>query len=359
MSREQFLNDLKAALKGMKDEEIEGVLAYYGEMIDDRTEAGMSEEAAVCAMEPVDVIASRVLGEAGVGEEKGKEKENEEWQEIRRPAEEICELRILAENKRIRVVSGEGSEVVLRYCIGKNDIFRLHEDDGVLTLEHKMRPVSSFVHEKNNGAFSLNSFLNSVGKFLDGLGDRVVAESGIFNSQSASSEVEVTVPRAFRAQMRITTHNSRITASNITCAEKAAFNTSNARIVLEQVAARQIQAITTNGRIEMDGVYAREGLEAVSSNGRIVAKDAASDQELHLTTSNGRVELESILAHDLYVKTSNGGVSGTIKGSAEEYTIHSATSNAGNNLVSREGGEKTLSIVTSNGAVNVSFTEEA
>lgn len=357
MSREQFLNDLKAALKGMKEEEIEGVLAYYGEMIDDRTEAGMSEEAAVCAMEPVDVIASRVLGEAGVAEEKSRDEE--EWQEIRRPAEALSELRVLAENKRIKIVSGEGSEVVLRYCIGKSDIFRLHEDDGVLTLEHKMRPVSSFVHEKNNGTFSLNSFLNSVGKFLDTLGDRVVVESGIFNSQSASSEIEVTVPRAFRAQLQIATHNSRITASNITCAEKASFNTSNARIVLEQVAARQIHAVTTNGRIEMDNVYAREGLEAVSSNGRIVARDAASDRELHLTTSNGRVELERINAHDIYVKTSNGAVSGSIKGSAEEYTIHSATSNAGNNLVSREGGEKTLSVVTSNGAVSVGFTEEA
>ena len=34
MTREQFLNDLKAALADMQEEEREGVLSYYAEMIE-------------------------------------------------------------------------------------------------------------------------------------------------------------------------------------------------------------------------------------------------------------------------------------------------------------------------------------
>ena len=52
----------------------------------------------------------------------------------------------------------------------------------------------------------------------------------------------------------------------------------------------------------------------------------------------------------------NGSVSGTVHGEREAFTIHSHTSNAGNNLMNREGGDRRLNIVTSNGAVNVSFT---
>ena len=44
MTREQFLNDLKAALADMQEEEREGVLSYYAEMIDDRIEDGVPEE---------------------------------------------------------------------------------------------------------------------------------------------------------------------------------------------------------------------------------------------------------------------------------------------------------------------------
>ena len=47
MTREQFLEQLRQALSGMKAEELEGVISYYDEMLDDRMEAGMTEEAAV------------------------------------------------------------------------------------------------------------------------------------------------------------------------------------------------------------------------------------------------------------------------------------------------------------------------
>ena len=130
MTREQFLNELKAALTAMEEKEKEAVLSYYAEMIDDRIEAGMSEEAAVMAMEPVPEIAARVLEEAGIGEQPAQEQKtasDENGKVITRSAADVRELIVRAECKKITIVSGDTEEVTLRYNISSNDIFQLHE----------------------------------------------------------------------------------------------------------------------------------------------------------------------------------------------------------------------------------------
>ena len=93
-----------------------------------------------------------------------------------------------------------------------------------------------------------------------------------------------------------------------------------------------------------------------AANGQIIAENLNTDQKLRLATTNGRVTLDNVSGQDIDIRTSNGSVSGTVHGEREAFTIHSHTSNAGNNLMNREGGDTRLNIVTSNGAVNVSFT---
>lgn len=352
MTREQFLNALKEALSSMKPEDIDGVIAYYTEMIDDRMEAGMTEEAAVKAMEPVQVIAARVLSEAGV-EDKQKKPEGEQ-QVICRAADTIRKLHITAENRRIVFTTDDTEEITLRYRIGANDVFQLHEDEGVLTLEHHNRPVSSFANEQKGQPFSLDNLLESVGKLIESVGRNLVSIN-----VTGEPPIEVVLPRVYKGFVQAESKNDRICVHGVTCTEAMYLTTRNARILLENVVSRHIEAVTTNGRIVMQDVYAREGIRAVTSNGRILAEKVSSDQELHLTTSNGRVEMTALMAHDIFIKTSNGSVLGTVRGAAEEYTVHSATSNGSNNLGNRAGGEKTLNVVTSNARVEVSFTAEA
>ncbi len=376
MTREQFLNDLKAALSGMKEEEREGVIAYYAEMIDDRMEAGMTEEAAVKAMEPVKEIASRVLEEAGMGESKAQPSGKDNWQEIRRPAEAIRELRIQAENKRVHISSAEDAkEVSLRYCIGSNDIFRLHEDDGVLTLEHKMRPITSFVNEKSGDGITLESILSGVGKFIASLGERVT--SGVFSNDSGDNEIEITVPETFCAKMSAATSNARILAENLVltqplrlatcnahiqaqdvdCAQDITLATSNSRIVLNDVNVNAAKLATSNGRIVLDDMIVREGLTAVNSNGAIKISDCQIGGALTATTSNGAIELDETDSPDITLKTSNGAIGGILKGVREEYTVTSSTSNANNLLGNFGSGEKTLRATTSNAPITLRFEE--
>ena len=377
MTREQFLNDLKAALADMQEEEREGVLSYYAEMIDDRMEAGMTEEAAVKAMEPVQEIASRVLEEAGVPAGNKQKAADDKRQEIRRPASAIRELRVQAENKRVTVEAGEDEEIVLRYMIGSNDIFQLHEDDGVLTLEHKMRPVSSFINEKSGEGFSLESILSGVGKFISSLGERIVSDGGVFNYEAPENEIEITLPKTMLAQLTVSTSNSRIAVGDITfaqplrlstsnayiklddvnCAQKITCATSNSRIALDDVNARSARLTTSNGRITLSDLYIREELEAVNSNGSVTVKNSTAEGRVSLSSSNGRIELEAVSAPDYTLKTSNGMVGGTLKGNAAEYTITSSTSNGNNLLGNRAGGDKRLNVHTSNAPITLKFEE--
>lgn len=66
MTKQIFLDALRAALASLPVAEIEKTLAYYEEMLNDRIEEGMSEEAAVASMEPVEVLASRVINDTPI-----------------------------------------------------------------------------------------------------------------------------------------------------------------------------------------------------------------------------------------------------------------------------------------------------
>lgn len=353
MTREVFLNELKNALSGMDEEEISSALAYYSEMIDDRMEAGMSEEDAVNAMEPVKTIASRMLSEAGVMEEEREAKENPDKEspdkEIRKAAEGVKELCVTADDQRVLLTCGDTDEIVLRYRIEDGDIYQLHEENGVLSLEHTHRPVSSY---KFDGKLTAENFLDEVGKFLGSIN---VGNLLRINVGGKPRCIEVALPRVFKGKIKVTTSNSRITADNVTCLDEVRLQSSNARIVLGHLVARTLYAGTSNSRIVLEDTYAREGLDAITSNGSVQAKNVTCDTDVTLRTSNASIHVEGVEAKSITLKTSNGSISGAVKGAQADYAVRTATSNGRSNLANCDGGEKQLIAKTSNGNINLEF----
>ena len=63
MNKTEFLAQLRERLSGLPREEMEERLAFYNEMIDDRMEEVLSEEAAVTAVGNVDEIVAQIMGE--------------------------------------------------------------------------------------------------------------------------------------------------------------------------------------------------------------------------------------------------------------------------------------------------------
>ncbi|MGN1444520.1 MAG: DUF1700 domain-containing protein [Acutalibacteraceae bacterium] len=63
MSKQDFIDELRKGLSGLPQNDIEERLAFYSEMIDDRTEEGLSEDDAICEIGTVNEVVSQIVAE--------------------------------------------------------------------------------------------------------------------------------------------------------------------------------------------------------------------------------------------------------------------------------------------------------
>lgn len=61
MNKKEFLDRLRNSLTQLGKDETDKTILYYGEIIDDKTEEGMTEEEAVASLGPVQDIADSIL----------------------------------------------------------------------------------------------------------------------------------------------------------------------------------------------------------------------------------------------------------------------------------------------------------
>lgn len=66
MNKQEFFAGLRNALSGLPREDVEERVTFYGEMIDDRIEEGMSEEDAVAGIGPIDEIREQVIADTPI-----------------------------------------------------------------------------------------------------------------------------------------------------------------------------------------------------------------------------------------------------------------------------------------------------
>ena len=63
MNKQEFLEQLRKGLSGLPQNDIDERLAFYDEMIDDRTEEGLSQEEAVTAIGSIDEIVAQTVAD--------------------------------------------------------------------------------------------------------------------------------------------------------------------------------------------------------------------------------------------------------------------------------------------------------
>ena len=66
MNKQEFLAQLRRGLRGLPREDVEERLTFYGEMIDDRVEDGLSEAEAVAEIGNVKDIVSQILSDTPI-----------------------------------------------------------------------------------------------------------------------------------------------------------------------------------------------------------------------------------------------------------------------------------------------------
>lgn len=63
MNKQEFLTELRKGLSGLPQDDIEERLAFYGEMLDDRIEEGLSEDAAVAEIGDAEEIVRQTVAD--------------------------------------------------------------------------------------------------------------------------------------------------------------------------------------------------------------------------------------------------------------------------------------------------------
>lgn len=149
------------------------------------------------------------------------------------------------------------------------------------------------------------------------------------------THVTVALPADYRSDLELTTVNGTVN--------------------VEDQMAGTLRAATTNGNIRFNKVDATGEANVSTVNGQVTLSGLKADS-LVARCMNGRVQVDGVSVNaSIDMSTTNGSISGTVAGSAQDYTVNAGTVNGSSNLSNSAGGAKSLSAHTTNGSIDIRF----
>ena len=205
MNKEQFLSELSRRLDGLNGNDLYRTLEYYAEMIDDRVEEGMSEEAAVAALGDAEAIAREIMQDAPA-RESAKREESDEADEPERQV-------FTGELRRIHLDSRDADFVVRgeelpegTCCVVENAQDMLcRMEDGALTVSDSENDGGHIRFDTDSGK-GRGSFRFSA--------DSEGGMRGLLNRIFQGQPVTVLVPEHVRCEMEIHSKSGDVQLEN-------------------------------------------------------------------------------------------------------------------------------------------------
>ncbi|MEG1874597.1 MAG: DUF4097 family beta strand repeat-containing protein [Angelakisella sp.] len=154
--------------------------------------------------------------------------------------------------------------------------------------------------------------------------------------------------------------NGQVTLSDLQAAGKLEVHSSNGAILGSGWSAQAMAISSTNGRIELENAAAQQSIAIDTSNGAIILQNVTAQNAIDAQTFNDAIHLNELAAgQGLTLTSSNGAIMGSIVGRLSDFTGSVRTSNSESNLPeTMVGGAKQLEVHTSNGAIQIEFTEQ-
>ncbi len=350
MTRNEYLQELSQALSFLDENTRNNTVAFYAEMLDDRIEEGMTEEAATADMERIETIAARLRGEYQSAPKVDAVLESYVRQEVVLDGSDISDITISASNMPVVVTPSNNSQVKLVYYTSEQDKYTVSCRNGHLSLTHVQ-----------TGA--IVNFTGLMDALRMAFGKRV------------APTIELNIPKDLLVDLSVSTSNGSISLENLSSLCNTTLRTTNGRITLLQLSAKLLQAQSSNGRVQAENLKLKQSSRIQTSNARIEALRISCEQDLTISTSNGRANADHVHAvgqlsittsngainstdikgSDITLRTSNGRITANMPGRQSDYAIQSSTSNGNNNLPKNSEGMIPLSVRTSNGAIDVNF----
>ena len=273
MKKQEFLDALGAGLSGSSD--AEEVLDFYREMIEDRMEDGMEEEAAVEQLGAVEDILARCVQGLTV-------------------PKAVCETTAGSGISRVEIREKEFDVTV---CEGTEDTYRLEESsEGYhdVTLENG---VLRIVRNKRQPERRL--FFSASGELTLYLPKGQIQALDV---TTCSGDMEV---RKDFETVHVTGASSDVTLSG-SYSGKVAIQTASGDVTLEGVFAGPLELQTSSGSQELKGRFHSGKLRAAS--GDIEIAQVSVTEDLAVETASGDVELTNVKARELRLRSASGDI---------------------------------------------------
>lgn len=325
MNKEQFLSELSRRLDGLNGNDLYRTLEYYAEMIDDRVEDGMSEEAAVAALGDLEAIAREIMQDAPA-RESAKREESDEADEPERQV-------FTGELRRIHLDSMDadfvvrGAELPEGTCcvVEKAQGMRWRMEDGALTVSDSENDSGHirFDTDSGKGRGSFRFSTDSEGG-MRGLLNR------IFSMHTVQGQpVTVLVPEHVRCEMEIHSKSGDVqlenfaldgsvradsfsgdlSAAHVSATGELAMKSTSGDVELSECRALRLTLKSTSGDIQLRSVESETGASAASVSGDVTVQGANLVDELTCQTASGDVRLCGANAERISVSSSSGDVS--------------------------------------------------
>lgn len=328
MTTEAFLARLREALGDLAPADREDALTYFEEMILDKAaDQGIPQEDVIASLGDIASIAAEIRASAARPQQPNTPPAGEDGENgpivFAAAAARVRSLYIRTANCSVAVRPGSADQVKIHYTQSERVRYDISLEQSELRMVQEIRPRFTF----------------------PGLGM-------LFEPRQ---EITVLLPREYAGKADIATSNAAVTLEGISLWGTLQLQTANAHIQLKHASAKDADIRTSNARIGAEQVSAQQALRLTTSNGHVEA-DALTGAELHLRTSNGALRVHHVKADHIALTTSNGSITGTVAGRAEEYSVTSSTSNGHNALRGHAfAGGKQLSVRTSNGSIRLAF----
>lgn len=361
MNKTEFLVELKEKLSGIPQNEAADRLVFYGEMIDDRVEDGLTEEEAIAQIGSVNEIASQILSEVPVTDPLKAARPTAQV-----PAEKNPRTVVITEKfKNINVLTS--TDDVVFYPSG-DDTCR------IIFPENEKQTHSAEVQ-----GWTLNVTVKDNRKWYDFIAFPSLKSTRIeiylpdaeYSSLTVKGNTgDVSIPAGFRFE----SVSVSVITGDVECLSSVSglvhLGSSTGDIDLKDISTGEISIASTTGDVDVISVTCTGNVEVKVTTGDISLKDVScreasltgTTSDIRLTNvtaqglltaacATGDVKLNQCDAAELSLKTNLGDITGSLR-SEKQFIVKNglgdakvpATSSGGICRVSTDMGDINISI---------------
>ncbi len=348
MNKEQFLAALRARLTGLPREDLERTLQYYREMIDDRIEEGMSEQAAVADVGDPDELAAAILQrpvrQPTYRTDQGT-KERKSMSGGKKAALIVCaalliiagislivgSLSLRKESRMHEYTFANAGIRALELECGAAEVKLLPAGDGICrvrcvesaTQKYKVWKNEETLHVERTGRWSFFSVTRKENYVHVYLPEREYESLWV---KSSSGGVSVPEDFCFRTaiisassggvgfaaevtdELNIRSSSGGVAVSGAS-PDDLFISVSSGGVALSGVTSGKVDLRSSSGGMRLDDIRCAE-LNATCSSGAIRLSDVIADGAMTLECTSGAIRLEDCDAAELHIQCTSGSVSG-------------------------------------------------